>query len=220
MKQNYADPKWLGKKYNRLTVIAFENVREKGKTSRWKWIVRCDCGTLKSVSPYRVLSGNTKSCGCYKSEITSVYNKKAKTKHDGRHTRLYTIWHGMKQRCNSETSHDYKNYGARGISVCDEWSNDFSAFRKWALNNGYADDLSIDRIDVNGNYCPENCRWTDSKTQGRNRTTSNYFAYNGKEYNLAELSEMSGIRYGTLYARIDRYGWSIDRAVNTPIKRN
>lgn len=219
MKTNYADPKWLGRKYNRLTVIAFENTK-RGKTGCWNWIVRCDCGTLKSVNPYRVLNGNTKSCGCYKAEQTVEYNKKEKVKHKGRRTRLYTIWHGMKQRCHCETSHDYKNYGARGIIVCDEWRNDFSAFRDWALDNGYTDKLSIDRIDVNGSYCPENCRWTDCKTQNRNRTTNVIVSYRGKEYNYAELAEIAGISYGALYARINHFGWSVEKAVNTPLKRS
>lgn len=219
MKTNYADPKWLGRKYNRLTVIAFENTK-RGKTGCWNWIVRCDCGTLKSVNPYRVLNGNTKSCGCYKAEQTIEYNKKEKVKHKGRRTRLYTIWHGMKQRCHCETSHDYKNYGARGIIVCDEWRNDFTAFREWALKNGYSDKLSIDRIDVNGNYCPENCRWTDCKTQNRNRTTNVIVSYRGKEYNYAELAEIAGISYGALYARINHFGWSVEKAVNTPLKRS
>lgn len=219
MKVNYADPKWIGKKYNRLTVIAFENVK-RGKTSCWNWIVRCDCGALKSVNPYRVLNGNTKSCGCYKAEHTVEFNRREKAKHNGRRTRLYTIWHGMKQRCYCETCHDYKNYGERGIVICDEWKNDFSAFRDWALQNGYSEKLSIDRIDVNGNYCPENCRWVDCQTQNRNRTTNAAVLYRGKEYTYADLADMSGIRYGTLYARICHRGWSVEKAMNTPLKHS
>ena len=218
MKQNYSDQKWLGKKYNSLTVIAFERVK-RGRTTSWNWIVRCDCGTLKSVSPYRVLNGNTVSCGCHRSRQTVEYNKKAKVKHNGRNTRLYHIWHGMKQRCFSSYSHDYKNYGGRGITVYEEWKNDFSLFRDWSLENGYSDSLSIDRIDVNGNYCPENCRWVDNKTQNRNRTTCVDVEYNGEKYNIAELAEMVGMNYGTLYNRIMHYGWSVDKAVNTPVKK-
>lgn len=218
MKQNYSDQSWLGKKYNRLTVIAFERIK-RGRTTSWNWIVRCDCGTLKSVNPYRVLNGNTVSCGCHRLEQTIANNKKNKVKHNGRNTRLYNIWHGMKQRCFSSYCHDYKNYGGRGITICDEWKDDFSLFRDWSLKNGYADNLSIDRIDVNGNYCPENCRWVDAKIQNRNRTTCVDVEYNGKKYNIAELADITGINYGTIYTRIMYYGWSVDRAVNTPVKK-
>lgn len=218
MKVNYADQKWLGAKYNRLTVIAFEKVK-RGKSPSWNWIVRCDCGTLKSVSPYRVLNGNTKSCGCYKKDQTIEYNQQSKKIHGGRHTRLYHIWRGMKSRCFNENNADYKRYGGRGITVCDEWENDFAVFRDWALCNGYSDDLSIDRIDVDGDYCPENCRWTDWSTQNKNRCSSINVEYNGKTVNLVDLADMVGIRYGTLYQRIHLYGWPIDRAIKTPVRK-
>lgn len=219
MKQNYKDEKWIGQKFNRLTVIAFEKIKS-GRTVRVNWIVRCDCGTLKSVSPYRVLSGNTKSCGCLKAEQTVDFNKRTKVKHGGRHDRLYTIWHNMKQRCYGTTYKDYPNWGGRGIHICDEWKNDYAEFKKWALENGYKEGLSLDRIDVNGNYEPENCRWADWHTQAANRTCSLNYEIGGEIKNLADIAQEYGIKYGTLYQRVHCYKWPIEKAISLPVRDN
>lgn len=219
MKPNYKDENWIGQKFNRLTVIAFERVRHEHSTSI-RWIVRCDCGTLKSVSPYRVLSGNTKSCGCLKSENTIAYNRVAKKKHGGRRDRLYYIWRGMKQRCFCETNKEYPTWGGRGIVVCDEWKDDYASFRDWSLNNGYADDLTIDRIDVNGNYCPQNCRWVDWKTQAANRRDTMHFVVNGEDKTLSQLSDEYGIKYTTLYQRVCKYRWPLEKALSVPVRDN
>lgn len=219
MKQNYKDEKWLGQKFNRLTVIAYETIKYKHST-RVNWIVRCECGTLKSVSPYRVLNGNTKSCGCFKSENTIAYNREAKKKHGGRYDRLYHIWHGMKQRCFCETSREYPNWGGRGIIVCAEWKDDYASFRDWALGNGYEDDLTIDRIDVDGNYCPENCRWVDWKTQAENRRDTMHFIVNGEDKTLSQLSDEYGIKYTTLYQRVCKYNWPIEKSLSVPVRNN
>lgn len=216
MKNNYRDSSWNGKRFGRLTIIAFE-IADKGTYSETRWIVRCDCGTLKSVSPRKILSGNTQSCGCLRSEQTVDYNKHSKKKHGGRYERLYTVWHNMKQRCYSETCKDYPNWGGRGICVCDEWKNDYANFRDWSLNNGYDPQLSLDRIDVDGNYEPGNCRWADWHTQAKNRTSSLNFEINGEVKNLADIAEEHGIKYGTLYKRIYLYKWPIEKAVNTPV---
>ena len=219
MRKDYRDPKWIGQKFNRLTIIAFEIVPRTQYTMT-KWIVRCDCGTLKSVAPNRVLDGNTKSCGCLKSEQTIAYNRQTKKKHGGRNERLYTIWHNMKQRCYGKTYKDYPNWGGRGIRVCDEWKDDYVAFRTWALENGYEQKLSLDRIDVNGDYSPANCRWADWRTQAINRTTSLNFEVNGQIKNLTELAEEYGIKYTTLYQRVHCYGWDIEKSLKTPIKHH
>lgn len=219
MKPNYKDEKWIGQKFNRLTVIAFERVRYKNST-RVRWIVRCDCGTLKSVAPYRVLNGNTKSCGCLKLENTIAYNRVAKKKHGGRRDRLYYIWRGMKARCFCKTNKEYPTWGGRGIIVCDEWKDDYAAFRDWSMENGYSDDLTIDRIDVNGDYCPENCRWVDWKTQAANRRDTMHFVVNGEDKTLSQLSDEYGIKYTTLYQRVCKYRWPLEKALNTPIRDN
>jgi hypothetical protein len=120
------------------------------------------------------------------------------------HTRLYNIWLKLKAKCYRITDDHYKWYGGRGITVCDEWKNDFKAFYDWAMSNGYADDLTIDRIDNNGNYCPSNCRWVDMKTQCNNRRSNILVTVDGKTLNIQQWSELTGIKYHTLYMRYMR----------------
>ena len=131
-------------------------------------------------------------------------------------SRLYKIWSDMKSRCDNQKDKDYPNYGGRGISYSRRW-NIFMNFARWALGNGYQEDLTIDRIDTNGNYCPENCRWLDMKAQSNNRRTNVVVAYKGEEKTIKEWSETMGLPYQTVYARIQRYGWSIEKALETPV---
>ena len=150
----------IGERFGRLVVIAESTER---RNNQLCWICRCDCGKItEPIMGGNLRSGHTKSCGC------------KKTKHGKYNTRLYQVWHGMKKRCHCKTDQAYKNYGGRGITVCDEWKNDFSSFEKWAFANGYDEtakqgECTLDRIDVNGNYEPSNCRWVDMKTQQNNR---------------------------------------------------
>lgn len=162
----------VGDKFGRLTVVEFAGI--KNHAGRWKCV--CDCGLTVVVNGYNLRSGNTKSCGCLHREMVTKWgkaNKKHGESHDNR-TRLYTIWVGMRARCNRPTHHAYNLYGGKGVKVCEEWS-DYLAFKEWALANGYADNLSIDRIDPSKDYCPENCRWlTPSENTARankNHTT-------------------------------------------------
>lgn len=176
-----------------------------------KILIKCDCGKEFISWTHCLEIDKIMSCGCKR------YDKlrKRNLKHGGRYTRLYTIWRCMLRRCNNEKSKDYKNYGARNIFVCDEW-NKFENFRDWAMSNGYRDDLTLDRINVNGDYEPENCRWVDMITQENNRTNNRHIYYNGNEYTLFDLSEISKVGYKTLHQRLYMYGWDIDKAVNTP----
>ena len=140
-------------------------------------------------------------------------DKKGNYRHGGRHTRLYNIWRCMRQRCYNPNASRHQNYYDKGIKVCDEWQS-FLAFREWALQNGYRDDLSIDRIDVNGNYEPSNCRWADQITQQNNRTSNHIIVYKGESHTICEWARIKGINSATLWARINVSKWDIERALN------
>lgn len=160
----------LGKRFGRL--VAVEQVESLNYRARF--LCECDCGRTKLVLAQNLLSGHVRSCGCLLSEASrkrmEKYNdSEGRETHGQAKTRLYCIWEGIKTRCLKETHHSYGNYGGRGIKVCPEWENSYITFREWALANGYRSDLSIDRIDVNGDYCPDNCRWVDSSTQALNK---------------------------------------------------
>lgn len=188
-----------GKKFSRLTVI-----KECGITKNQQsiWLCKCDCGNIKEIMYCNLTTGSTKSCGCLRSE--------QKWKNRKEYQRLSLIFNGMKYRCYNSNSPAYKNYGGRGIKICDEWietkGNGFRNFYNWAIQNGYKEDLSIDRIDVNGNYEPSNCRWATAKEQANNKRLNCNIEYYGKKYTLKQLSEKLGIKVTTLKWRLD-HNW-------------
>ena len=143
---------------------------------------------------------------------TVVANNMGKFVHGLRHTRIYAIYHHIMAKCYKKYDSHYKYYGARGIRVCDEWKRGFISFYNWAMNNGYQDNLTIDRIDVNGNYEPDNCRWTDMKTQVRNRRNTIKLTYKGETKPLAEWCEILNLNYDTIKRRLYR-GWDVARAL-------
>lgn len=149
----------VGQKYNRLTVTERAG---NDRSNHALWFCLCDCGKSIIVSSDKLKNGNTKSCGCLKSEKSAETINKYRSPHKSHglsRTRIHNIWKGMKNRCYNKSNHKYKYYGGRGITVCDEWKNNFKAFYEWAMSHGYRDDLTIDRIKNDGNYEPSNCQW-------------------------------------------------------------
>lgn len=206
----YDDPKFIGQKFGRLTVE--EVVRRPDKTALF-WKCRCDCGKETIVRPYKLIKGRTKSCGCYHRDYRIERNKVEKVKHGGRKERLYGIWSGMKVRCTCPHNKDYPGWGGKGVSVCDEWTNDYAKFRDWALNNGYKEGLTIDRIDPSGNYCPENCRWITIEAQQRNRRNAITIDWDGEKMKLSDWCEKYGVKYITANKAYHN-GWDLHRYVS------
>lgn len=155
-----------GQRFGRLVVV--ERAESKNKNS--SWLCKCDCGKQTVVSAPNLKSGATRSCGCGLQEATIERS----TKHGGRYTKLYAVWIAMKDRCNNSNNKQFDDYGGRGIRVCKEWIDDFSAFQKWALANGYKGGLTIDRKDNDKGYAPDNCQWVTSKEQNNNRRPRRY----------------------------------------------
>lgn len=184
----------IGKKFGRLTVVEYTGKRDKHNYKIYK--CKCDCNNIIYVNSNKLKSGNTKSCGCLKTEQL--------TKHSKSHTRIYRIYYGMKQRCYNKKHRDFHLWGGRGIVVCDEWLNDFMAFYNWAMDNGYKENLSIDRIDNNKGYSPSNCRWATQKQQANNTRNTVYLTYNHKTQTLHQWANELGIKYACLYSRYRR----------------
>lgn len=204
-----------GQKFGRLTVIK----RVENRNSKVYYLCRCDCGNEKVVNGANIKNGTVRSCGCLHDEEATKRILSYNTTHSGSKTRLYRIWRGMKQRCYYPQALNYKNYGGRGISVCDEWRDNFSTFYDWAIANGYNDTLTIDRIDVNGNYEPRNCRWATRTEQSHNKTNTKLYTYNGEVATLDIFALKYNIHKDTIKQRIERFGWSINKAIETPLLR-
>lgn len=203
------DPKWLGRRFNQLVVIGF--VHKKGA---WHWVCRCDCGVEITTLAGNVKQGRSKSCGC-------VGRKKATqqlTKHGMSGTRLYNTWQNMKARCHNPKNSWYDDYGGRGIVVCPEWRDCPDVFMEWALATGYKDDLSIERIDVNGSYSPDNCEWIPMKKQAWNRRNSFMVRYKGEEKCVAEWCQLLELDEKVVRSRLQR-GKSVEDAFTTPVER-
>lgn len=202
----------VGEKFGRLTVISNTGKRKGGKVI---WLCRCDCGNLTEVMTCNLnmnKKNSTQSCGCLRLE--------KHTKHNLSHTNLYKILVSIKGRCKNPKNQNYFRYGGRGINLCEQWDGEdgYETFYKWALENGYKEGLSIDRIDNNKGYFPENCRWVSQKTQMNNQSRNHYVTVDGETHSLKEWSEINNICIGTIEDRIKR-GWSDVDAVSTPVKR-
>jgi hypothetical protein len=198
----------IGRRFGRWTVI--ECAGKVGKASALAYRCKCDCGTVKVVNGNKLRIGESMSCGCLKLEIHR--------KHCETGTRLYHIWENMKQRCTNPANTNFRNYGGRGIAICGEWLESFEVFREWAMANGYNDTLTIDRVDVNGNYCPENCRWATREIQSCNKRQAHIIAINGEKKSVTEWAKEKGIAPSTIFARI-KYGWNESELLNPVQKR-
>jgi hypothetical protein len=202
---------FAGMKIGKITIVSFVE-RKKGK-SYWK--CKCDCGN-EFIGEVHNIKNRIERHGqnyCKKCRTQANITHGDSKKKDGK-TRLYSIWQGMRYRCEKEYASKYEYYGGRGIRVCQEWQ-DYSVFKEWALANGYNDNLTIDRINSDGNYEPSNCQWITRKEQANNTSQVNHFLYKGKSYTMAELSELTGISRITLDARL-RKGWPIEKIIETP----
>lgn len=258
-----------GRRFGRLVVL--ERVEDHVSSGGYrypKWKCICDCGNETKATSRGLKFGSVKSCGCYRKEVASLLEHE--THGDSvnpEYKNLYNVWRSMRRRCNSPNSQTYHHYGGRGISICKEW-DDYIDFKEWALQSGYRQGLSIDRIDVNGNYEPSNCRWVTQKEQNNNRRNNRYVTYQGKtrtatqwaeefgiesdvflrelsrfnddvgkvleyevkKYNqsfkmdgeshtLKEWADIYDMKYVTLVGRFRTYGWSLEKALKTPVRK-
>jgi predicted DNA-binding protein YlxM (UPF0122 family) len=202
-------PKFIdltGQRFGRLIVLE----RAKNRAGRVAWLCHCDCGNKKITTTKCLRNGTTRSCGCF--QLDRI--KETNTLHNRKPERLYQSWQDMKKRCLNKNSKHYKNYGGRGIIICDEWMHNFIAFRDWALSNGYADNLTLDRIDNNRGYEPNNCKWSTKREQNRNKR--NNVIYNGKSLRYA--AEEHNISWKALYSRVKR-GMPVKDALTKPVKK-
>jgi hypothetical protein len=200
----------IGMKFGRLKVksIAATNIKH-GKPNI-TYLCICDCGKEKIVSHPSLLYSKVSSCGCLQKEIVKSIGQKNR-KHGKTPKKLYRVWEGIHERCRDKKHISYSRYGGQGVTVCQEWS-DYTVFRDWALNSGYREGLSIDRLNSNGNYEPSNCRWTDTKTQSRNRRSNKYITLNGETLTYADWEKKLGLSRGVIHWRISA-GWTEEEAV-------
>lgn len=205
----------VGQNFGRLTVIRFHHSDEKNRY----WECKCSCGNTILCTTGRLRSGNTRSCGCLRKE-TSIKNGIKNVKYDGeakgKYKRLLRIYYAMLHRCYNKNDSCYHHYGGRGISVCDEWKNDYFTFKKWALDNGYNDNLTIDRLDHNGNYEPNNCKWATWTEQQNNKSNNKYLTYKGETKTLAQWCRELNLNYARTKARLNTCNMSVEDAFELP----
>lgn len=207
-----------GQRFGELTVISREPTRISGRGRRTMWLCKCDCGKMTVVDAVslRRKKDGTKTCGKHKSKS----DIQAHTKHGLSKTRIYREWCCVKNRCKNKASKDYPRYGGRGIKVCEDWDKNFTSFYDWSMANGYSDDLTIDRIDNDKGYSPDNCRWVGREVQVLNTRKNHYLTLNGRTQTMTEWCRELGINKNTLRTRVSRLNWSDEKALTTPVKNN
>lgn len=195
-------PDMIGRRYGRLTVLS-----ENGRTKHGMRVFecQCDCGNITNVCIGDLQNGQTQSCGCIRNKYGYTPVKDSK---------LYRIWNAMRQRCNNPNDRAYSNYGGRGITVCDAWNSDYGAFMLWAYEHGYCDGLTLDRINNDGPYSPENCRWATRMEQNNNRRCNRWIEFNGETHTVSQWARKIGIKAHTLILRLQK--WPLERALTEP----
>lgn len=206
----------VGQRFGRLVVTSFAGVLP-GWIKLWE--CRCDCGNAVTVRANNLTNGTTKSCGCLKMEILIQRSTKhGLTGGHGHYTRPYRIWLNIRRRCLSKKCQDWKFYGGRGITVCNEW-DDYAVFFAWSMANGYEKHLTIERVENNKGYSPDNCKWATRKVQSNNRRSNHNIEFKGQVKTLQQWAEEIGMAYTAILGRINR-GWPIEKALLTPINTN
>lgn len=198
-----------GQKFGRLTVLKLHEINIRHEAM---WLCQCECGKTKIVRSNSLTSGLIVSCGCYHKEML----KMRLTTHGQSHTRLFNIWQNVKRRCYNPNYKYYSYYGGRGITMIEEWKNDFGVFQKWATENGYKNNLTLDRIDSDGNYEPSNCRWATRQTQQNNLRSNHRYTINGEEKTLMEWCKIYGVPHERTRNRVVNRGWDILDALTIP----
>ena len=207
----------IGTRYSHLLVIGSP---VKAASGRYMCLCRCDCGAEKLMYEEALKYGNSRSCGCVNRKLSReriIANRDRRVSHGMCGTRLHRIWKAMKYRCSNPSAQYFHRYGGRGISVCEAWRTSFIAFHEWAMQHGYRDDLSIDRIDNDGDYTPENCRWVAMDTQARNTRQNRFITAFGLTKCLEDwASDLScAVDISTLRKRL-RLGWEFEKAFSLP----
>lgn len=196
----------VGEKYNKLTVLKVNNCNDV--------LCQCECGKVVKTTAWRLTSGNTKSCGCYK---LVALNKRI-TKHGLARHPLHKTWNNIKSRCYNPKATKYQYYGGKGVVVCDEWRDDFQKFFDWSIANGWRPGLTIDRINGDGDYAPQNCRWVDYKTQNNNLSCNHLITWNGETRSVYDWAFVLKMNPKTLSERLRR-GWTIERAFSQAVQQ-
>jgi len=215
--------------FGKLTVLE----RDYSRTNRVYWWCQCSCEnkTIKSIATDELRKGDTTSCGCLKIvkaieklkkydsiNVPASFKIGAKMSDIFPHyKRLYSIYDGMKKRCYNIKKDNYEHYGGRGITICDEWLNDFMCFYNWAVDNGYSDELTIDRIDPDGNYNSSNCRWATQEMQDYNKRDTVYLVVDGESKTILEWEKISGLSWSVLWQRYNKYDMNTKRKLFKPI---
>lgn len=198
-----------GKRFGRLVVVSFRGVQKGNRM----WQCQCDCGSTVVKTTHRLMHGKVKSCGCISAEILHARNHR----HGFRHTPIYKIWEAMVRRCHNKNDSKFRRYGGRGIQVCEQWRCSAEAFCRWAIDAGYKQGLQIDRIDNDGHYTPENCRFVPGKINSRNRCTTRWVDYGDSRKSVTEWSEITGIKVGTILYRLN-HNWTCAEALGFEVR--